>query len=562
MRWIARFGNWRWGPPLAAWLALPALHVGLVVDDHLLRDRLWTARGIRWRGLLDAFWLVGDVPQLRELGDLPWWSDPQLQLRFFRPLAALTHALDFALLPPWLMHVESMLWLAALNVAVAHWYRRLLEPESAGVASALFAVAPGHVFAASWLANRNAVLAALFAVLALTLYARAREAERTTWPAAALLGLSLLAGEIGVGASALWIAYAACIDRNLRRLAPGLIVSFVWLAVRAALDYGVYASTLYVDPLREPLRFAAAFVEHMPLLLFGVLGVPAITLALLVAHPLAWSGLGSVVLLVPYRLRTDARARFGLLGMLLALIPVAATAVHDRLLIVADVAGLGLLAQALSCRNDRIAKLWLLVRAAASVLLALAYAASMQQHLDQQRAFDTIADAAPVFVNSPCSYYAIQLRRLRVHEGGMVPERVRVLASGLYPLDVERRDAHTLRIRAEGGLLQPLGSYRSPGQKPAWFSPLYLAQTLDHFPRARWTYRRGDTIALRDLTLRVSSAPDGYPEQVDVRFRTPLAEVPLWEWNAGRYRRFAVPAIGARVHLEGTHRVGREHRPP
>jgi hypothetical protein len=569
MRWIARLGASPWGPPCAALLALPALTSGLVIDDYLLRDRLHGADAIRWRGLWDAFSLAteGNVVAMRELGDLPWWSAPELRLSFFRPLAALTHALDFALLPPWLMHVESMLLLAALNAAVWLWYRRLYG-EDHGLASLLFAVAPGHVFAASWLANRNAVLAALFSVLALLAYDRARLEARSTWPAAALLTLSLLAGEIGLGATALWIAYAACLDRapnRLRGLAPGLLVTAAWLVLRTALDYGAQGSSLYVDPLREPLRFARALAEHMPLLVFGQLGFPCITFQLFLSRPAALVSIALALLVLALwvprgraLLRQDARARFAALASLLALAPVAATAVHDRLLIVADVAGMGLLAQLLAMRSDRLARGWANARVALSLLLALLYAASLQEHIDQgERPFveilrdPQVAAQSVVFVNAPCAFYPIQLRRLRIHEGGPVPRRVRTLASGLYPLALERRDEQTLRIHGAGGLLQPHGRYHAPGRQPSWFSRSYLAQTLDHFPRAKWTYRAGDRVELSELSVRVVAATaDGYPERVDFVFRTALTNVQFLAWHAGSYRPFALPAVGEVVRID------------
>src|SRR6185369_5071046 len=101
---------------------------------------------------------------------LPWWSAPDLKLAFCRPLSALSLWLDYRLFPnsPALMHAESLLWFAALLGVVTFLYRRLLAPAwVAGLAALLYAVDPGHAVPVAWLANRNAVFATLFGVLAL-----------------------------------------------------------------------------------------------------------------------------------------------------------------------------------------------------------------------------------------------------------------------------------------------------------------------------------------------------------------------------------------------------------
>ncbi len=539
----------RWGAPLACLLVLPALGTGLVIDDYLLRLRVHDANGIRWQGLLDTFSLVErhGVPALRELGELPWWSDPDLTLRFFRPLAALTHALDFAWLSPFWMHVESMLLLALLNVLVALWYRRWLG-EASALATALFALAPGHIYVASWIANRNALLAALFGVGALLLYERARSQGRSVLPATLLYALGLLSGEIGVCTLGLLIAYALCLDqapRPWRALAPAFLLTGGWGVAHQLLGYGARESPLYVSPL-EP-RFVLELAAHVPTLLFGQWGVPAIGLSMLLARPMAWAFTGVCLLCLALwaprvitLAKAEPRARFGLVGSLLAVLPVSATVPHDRLLIIADIAGLGLLALA----GARFKKL-MRARLALAALLGLASAASLREHhargsepFAEVLREPSVAQQSVVLMNAPVMYYAIQLPWLRAFDGGPSPKRLRTLVPGLHTLTLERRDARTLRVHADGGLFQPLGT------GAAWVSPDYVWQLLNQFTRARWAYRPGDVVALSDLTVRVVSAPGGYPETVDFTFRAPLAQYRFMQWRDGRYEPWLLPDLG------------------
>jgi len=159
-------------------------------------------------------------------GVLPWWALPGGQVAFWRPLAALTHWLDFALWPanPALMHLQSLLWLGLLVAAAASLYRRLSAgAAAASLAGLLYAIDHTHGFAASWISNRNILIAALFGALALAAHVRWR---RDGWRPGALLSLllllaALLSAEAAVAILAYWLAYAVFLDRGawLRRLA-------------------------------------------------------------------------------------------------------------------------------------------------------------------------------------------------------------------------------------------------------------------------------------------------------------------------------------------------------
>ena len=105
-----------------------------------------------------------------DLGIFPWWTDPLIKAEFLQPLTVATHRLDYRLWPDSavLMHAHSLLWCAALVAATAVLYRRLMGPTpAAGVAALLFAVDDAHGGPAGWIANRNALVAATFGVLAL-----------------------------------------------------------------------------------------------------------------------------------------------------------------------------------------------------------------------------------------------------------------------------------------------------------------------------------------------------------------------------------------------------------
>jgi hypothetical protein len=260
-------------------------------------------------------------------------------------------------------------------------------------------------------------------------------------------------------------------------------------------------------------------------------------------------------------LRTDARARFCALASALSLLPIASTAVHDRLLVVANVTGLALVALAVEATPTlRWLQVVMNVRIGLAAVLCLAYSGSLWEHVRLADApFEQVAQVPAVraqtlvFVNAPCVYYPLMLRWLRQYRNQPVPQRVRTLASGLVPLEVERADAHTLVVRAAEGLFQPLGQYRARHTRtPEPLSPVFLAQLLNQFPRAHWDYRKGDEVQLSDLSIRVLQAtPDGFPSAVAFQFREPLESPRLQflAWQDRGYVPFALPPPGKRVTL-------------
>ncbi len=248
--------------------------------------------------------------------------------------------------------------------AAAALYRRIgasTAPAAAGLAGLLYAVDHAHGFAASWLSNRNILLATLCGVLALGAHARWR---REGWRAGALLApllllLALLSAEAAVAVLAYWLTYTIFVERGrwLSRalsLVPAAGVTLAWRVVYRAGGYGAWG-TSYLDPLREPLPFVRAVGQRAPLLLLGQWLLPPveyITFFELNAARLAW--IAAVLLMAGLvwvfwpLLRRSATARFWGGGMALALVPACATLPANRLLFFVGLGGMGLLAEFLT----------------------------------------------------------------------------------------------------------------------------------------------------------------------------------------------------------------------
>src|SRR5207253_729289 len=122
-------------------------------------------------------------------------------------------------------------WYAALVAAAAWLYRRLLARPGApsrlwvaNLAALLYAMDHTHGIPVAWVANRNAMVAACFALLSLAAHDVAVHGESprrgaSAWTAgsALLFALALGAGEVALGAIGYFVAHALFLDARSPR---------------------------------------------------------------------------------------------------------------------------------------------------------------------------------------------------------------------------------------------------------------------------------------------------------------------------------------------------------
>ena len=150
---------------------------------------------------------------------MPWWGSPDLHQAFLRYASTLTMMLDYRLWPnhPALMHLHSLLWLAAAVFAAALLYREVLGATwVAGLAALMYALDGAHAVPAAYLANRNALIACCFGFLSVLAFVRWRKRGRATtrWLSVLMLALALSAGEMGLATVAYLFSYALTVDAD------------------------------------------------------------------------------------------------------------------------------------------------------------------------------------------------------------------------------------------------------------------------------------------------------------------------------------------------------------
>jgi len=506
-----------------------------------------------------------------EIGLFPWWTDPTIKGEFLQALKVLTHRLDYALWPnsPALMHAQNLFWLGTTVAVTAVFYRRMMGATwVAGVAGLLFAVDDARGATAGFLANRNVLVAATFGVSALVFHDRwRRDGSRTAaLLAPLLLSAALFSKEEGIGTVAYLAAYGLFADpagrwRGCLALLPHTAVLVAWASLRRSWGYGVRNMGLYIEPLGDPERFAAAVTHRVPVLLLGQWGpIPAEAATFLRLQVFSWWGVAALALLgitvfaIAPLLRRDHLARFWAAGMLFATIPVSATFPMDRLLTFVGIGAAGLLAQFWARvfsdsgtapsnrgRTLMLTVAWLFVvfhAILAPITLPLRAANPLAPRWVEERLYvgtplgSAIASQTLVIVNAPSPVHASFLLLRRELSAQPLPQHIRVLGPGIPWVTIRRLDERTLAIRPGGG---------------------YLTWPLDRLFRSELRpLAAGEQVRLPGMTVVVTElTPDGRPAGATFRFDVPL-ESPSLRWLCFRgvgFETFTPPAVGQEIEI-------------
>ncbi|MCC6152785.1 MAG: hypothetical protein IT367_03455 [Candidatus Hydrogenedentes bacterium] len=351
---------------LAAALTFSSTNNGFATDDHFMRA---LHKGFPGLETLQRSWMEpfsfskGNVQEnewLRDKGVFPWWSVTNAKLSFFRPLAALTHWFDYTRWrdDAWPMHLQNVFWFALMAALAFLLYRELSSaPWIAWLAAFMYAADEIHGQAVGWISSRNTLMVACAAMCVLIAHHRWRKTKRDVWAVLAFVsfGLGLACGEGAIAVTGYLFAYALVMGYETWRgrflsLAPYAVISVVYLLLHRAYGFGSAGSSWYADPGADFSAWLKMIGTNIPILLFTEMfawpgsllrhGVYAY-LVMLVLIVFAFAVMRPM-------LRSNARARFWLIGALIALVPVSAVVAQPRVLTISAIGIMGLIAEYLS----------------------------------------------------------------------------------------------------------------------------------------------------------------------------------------------------------------------
>ena len=249
--------------------------------------------------ILGLFAFVDDVPahlaQLRQFSIVPWWTLDDFHFRFWRPVAELSHIFDYVIWPrsAFFSHAHNII-LFFISAALLVKLTKVLALRSgfsvqyvqsfSFLVCCIYLLDGQHVATVSWVANRNALIAAIFSLWAMLQFIQWHDSmvEGKRLLAIKALGLStclwllaLLSGEAALAMSAYFFAFVVVyselpLKQRIIILLPFLLLSLVWLFVHQSLGYGAEPSgNSYVNPIAHPFRFMQLMFERLPVYWFA-----------------------------------------------------------------------------------------------------------------------------------------------------------------------------------------------------------------------------------------------------------------------------------------------------
>ena len=530
-----------------------------------------------------------DFDRLRDYGIMHWWTQQDYRASNWRPVDSFTHWLDYRLWPdaPALQHIHNIVWFVAIIMLVALLYRRLIGPGwVAGLAAMMYVLDDSNYLPTLWLANRCLLVSLVFALLCVLLHHKWRSSGSIGAAIASgvFLVLSLLASEAGVSTFAYLFAYALILEQGslVKRglsLLPAFAIILIWRAVYSTLGHGAFGSGFVIDPGREPVSFMIELLQRGPVLLFAQLGGPPSEIYSFIRQSYrpyvvaaAYSFLLLVVIVVWPVVRHNRTARFWLLAMVLAVVPICATLPMNRNLLFVAVAAFALICQFIGAWSAK--ESWLprsrwwgkLAKALAVyfiiahiIFAALGRIASPITVAETREQFAATMDVGPlpgvedqdlVIVNAPNPFSLFFMPLYRWHNDQPLPEHVRVLAPGFALMSVTRTAEDTLRVEAASANL-------FTGRQERPFHVVYMYETFNEgFRHSSFPMQAGDVVQLPRMTATVRDVDEaGLPVTVEFRFAVPLDDASLrwlkWDWHDKQYVPFEVPGLGESVRVKG-----------
>ena len=444
--------------------------------------------------------------QLLQYGVLPWWSSEDFYFRFWRPISELSHWLDMQLMPRSALwaHLHSIVWFLALIWPLRLLLQYSLKPSKALLllALAIFVLDGQHIMTISWIANRNALLAAFFALWVLYFHMRSTRQAGFSIIACGFYLIALACGEIALSILAYVFFYSLLLDprpRVQRALGflPYGVISLVYLMLYQHLGFGAdTSSTFYISPLTEPLNFMAHAIERtgvyflaafMPVMAgsswIGGETIPwlrplVLALALLFAALCLWW-----VYKQQDYFKASPALYFWLLSGIFSIVPVCSTLAQDRLALFQtlgiDIAIAILIYQALSRRAEGsmispvVAKGLVFIHLLLSPLhlfLGSVFihkeSLRLQEHALSFNAGKALTDKRVFIFTFPMGQ-ASTLMGMRRALSASVPDSVFIAAGVEAQLSVTQLSASQLRLhRRPGFVIGHETSFRSIDKKP------------------------------------------------------------------------------------------------
>ncbi|PIE41042.1 MAG: hypothetical protein CSA49_05435 [Gammaproteobacteria bacterium] len=531
---------------------------------------------------------TGTAEQLRNYGNLPWWSSETGSMQPYRPLAGLTHWIDYNLLNAntFLMQLHNLLYFLLFSMVTLFFFLNFTTNHKVAVITTLLIVFDISMsINLGFYSSRNTYIALSLALLSLHFYSSWRSKEIRTHFIYALLLFAgaLLTAEAAVALSAYFGAYAFTMDKRgwkkgLVATLPFAILVICWRILYNLGGYGAEDIGLYLDPGRDLLAFCSHLLLLFPLICFSLISamdgiggnlrpdlLPYVSVAL-------WIILIALLVFAGQHIKNHPKRRMMLFGALMAVVPhCALVTAGNRSGTFVAIGGFYLLATSIIFLIDKqrskakrtvgymIGGYHIAIPVLAITLLSWGL---IPIPVHDNRSYSSIEESHQslknkhlVILNHFSSADLLVAPYKWDYEGKPTPEKVQAMAPGLSSLQIKRLTTNEYLITGKTVLNQTNPMLSLSGEQPAQ-SRYYTFHTLQGLVTAPDTqYIPGQMITSADMLINILSTIDGVVHEYKVTFLDKIpADEKVWQrydWQEKEFKTIAPLEIGETLFLPG-----------
>ncbi|OUS31923.1 hypothetical protein A9Q99_02185 [Gammaproteobacteria bacterium 45_16_T64] len=517
--------------------------------------------------------VAGTNEAYRNYGNLPWWSSNNASMVPFRPVAALSHWVDYTVFGKTLQfhRLHSLLYFLLLGIAAYFLYTKISTKHAVAVFVVLLLVVDFSLTKSfNWVIARNSYMACAIGIFSISAYIRWRCHGKTydLLLSLFLLGAAILTAEAAISAIAYMGAYTLCVEKHdsiikkIPPLIPFVVLIVLWRILYSSAGFGSNDIGQYVDPGRSPVAFLVNFLEVFPLVCISLItGIDSLVVMIhpekrLIVSVVGWVvSLGCVFFIWP-TLKESRTARFMFVGSIVAAIPgTALISGESRTVTFSSIGFFYLLAlwlvtlygnrsSFLSRWGFRLTILWHLVLPA---LLAVFLTSNVSGFSQQSKQYESVPDGVEtkeyelVIVNdSSAMFYYLPFEW--AFRGFKLPARLNVLTPGLNTVDITRESERLFIISTPAGMpIHHKANIDSlSGDEPvvgAAYSGLFA---LGFFTTPEQTPAKGEVILNSDMKITIVEENLIGPTKITVEFIGKTSpDQKVWQrfdWSEYKYK--------------------------
>lgn len=577
---------------------------GLYADDYIHRAFFLGSDQLEEKGLLKGiavgeFWPLlsqqfnffdpnsENYQALKQVGVLPWWTSEHALLHFYRPIATMTHILDYKLWPDnsHLMHLMNLLWYLLGLMAIYFLYKTVELEKPVIFLALLLLILDNSVYqVVTWVAARSMLMLIAFGFVAVAAYHKSLHSKVWYMVSLVFLTLALFSAEGAIGICAYLGAYMFTIDdrpwlKRLVHLLPFVVIVIVWRIYYQAQGFGAFGVDFYIDPGREPLTFLQAASYRFPgnfFELFTSIDIASGQIRADIRKGYAVVGIALLLFmfwLLSGELKQNKKLQFFALASLLALVPGLTIALAPRVMVLPFVGFAVVLAYILYFSATKtftgskkisakfINGYTIVVNIGIAFVLCLFMLYNTADYGNKKvlergsvkLGVENHIDKPVVVLNSMRPFWISFIAYEFDANGENLPQSVRVLSSAFFPIVVTREAGNVLRLVAKPAFQYDPEPLIDLSQQ-AHGHHAYLTQQLLGLERsAREPWVAGSQFDFDDMSIEVIKLYKGKPAELLITLKQPLEDYRFsyWDMSENGYRAFILPELGQSVELEG-----------